>query len=237
MAIIIDCPIITPSNQSLCVELPGGSLVCAQLNVLNPDDFAVSKQLLAQVNAALAPLTPVFNIIDAILAIKECVEAIPDALGPPPDPAAMAACIPDLAKKVEALLSLIPGVSVPRMVVDILDVLIVTLNSLISQLRDILVKEALTLQAGTKAAQPGNESLLLIVECSEDFNLALRLEVAAGIEPLNRLIGITNLFLELIGLDPIPDLADLPADTQESIDQLRVVTKLLTDLRNAIPIP
>ncbi len=237
MAIVIDCPVIIPSTSDLCIAIPGGSLICAQLPLLNPDDFAVSKQLIAQVNSAMSPLIPIFNIIDAVIAIKDCVEAIPDALGPPPDPSKMIDCLPQLAEAVEKLLSLIPQLSVPQMIVDILDALIIALNGLISQLAAILAREAATLEAGLKAAEPGNGSLLAIVKCSEDFNLALSLEVNSSLTPLNRFIGITNLFLELIGIDPIPDLADLPADTQEAIEQLRVVTKLLTDLRNSIPIP
>jgi len=63
------------------------------------------------IQPALTPLVPIFNIIDTVVAIFNCVKAIPDMIGPPPDPTVLAACLPDLAEKVNKLLALIPQLS------------------------------------------------------------------------------------------------------------------------------
>lgn len=49
---------------------------------------------------ALAPLKPVFDIIDTVVAVFACLKAIPDAFGPPPDPSKLVQALEDLAKKV-----------------------------------------------------------------------------------------------------------------------------------------
>ena len=53
-----------------------------------------------------------------------CVKAIPDALGPPPDPTVLAAALPALSAKVAKLLRLVPQLSLPLLVVGLIDLLI-----------------------------------------------------------------------------------------------------------------
>src|SRR5512147_2090186 len=103
------CVEVKATKQDLCVTFPGGAEMCVQLPSMSiPDPSELSKQLMAQANAALAPLVPVFNIIDVVIALFNRVKAIPDALGPPPDPSNLAGCMPELAKKASKLLRLIP---------------------------------------------------------------------------------------------------------------------------------
>ena len=61
----------------VCITFPGGAELCATIpDLVPPQPDKLIRALFAQVNAALQPLTPIFNIIDAVVAIFECVKAI-----------------------------------------------------------------------------------------------------------------------------------------------------------------
>src|SRR5678816_2695961 len=75
------CVELTVTPQRLTVIVPGGASLDPELPDLGPaDPMRLAKQLLAQANAALAPLGPVFDLIDVGLALVEAVKAIPDAI-------------------------------------------------------------------------------------------------------------------------------------------------------------
>src|SRR5689334_19673536 len=90
-----------------------------------PDPFALTLpggieiedvNLMKIIQPALTPLVPFFDIIDTIVALYNCIKAIPDALGPPPDPTVLAACLPDLAEQINKLLRLLPQLSLPLLI-------------------------------------------------------------------------------------------------------------------------
>src|SRR5580704_7442375 len=84
-----------PPHIDLCITFPGGATVCA-MDILNAaDPFQIIQSLLQSVNTALAPLTPIFNIIDVVEAIVACIQAIPQCLAPP-NPEPLIKCIPVL---------------------------------------------------------------------------------------------------------------------------------------------
>jgi hypothetical protein len=204
---------------------------------INPNGLAITKNLLTQANAALAPLMPIFNIIDAVLAIKAFAESIPDALGPPPDPSVIAAALAELVEKVAKLAALIPQLAVPYMIVDVLDAIITALNGTITNLEIVIVQEARIAAAMLKASEPGNDALLEVVICADSINASVKGGISEGLGPLNSLFGVLNLFLGLIGLPEIPSMDALPEDSAEAIESLRVTVKLLEDLRASIPLP
>ncbi len=236
MSIVIECPSIDSSSQGLLIRMPGGAELSVMTADVTPSRIRVAKNLLTQANGALAPLTPVFNIIDAVLSLKDCVEAIPKAitsLSPTP----ITDCIEDLVKKTAKLANLIPQLSTPIMIIDAINALISSLRGVIDQLEAILIQEIKIAAAALKANEPGNEALEPIIECGRDLVAVQKSGISDGLGPLNALIGVLNVFLELIGFDPLPNLADLPADTQESIDELDAAVKVLEDFRDTIPIP
>ena len=72
-----DCAVITVVDGTKCISFPGGAEIC--MTVPSAVPVTESEQLSAlfgQLNSALAPLQPVFNIIEAILAIFKCICAI-----------------------------------------------------------------------------------------------------------------------------------------------------------------
>ena len=92
MPIPTSCVEIRDFGDPFSVSLPGGIII---------EDF----NLMKAIQPALTPLMPLFEVIDVVVAIYNCVKAIPDCFGPPPDPSGLVACLPDLAKKIMKLLS------------------------------------------------------------------------------------------------------------------------------------
>ncbi|MEW6434366.1 MAG: hypothetical protein AB1730_22940 [Myxococcota bacterium] len=200
-----------------------------------PDPTDVSKQLLAQANAALAPLVPVFNIIDAILALFNCVKAIPDSLGPPPDPTKLAECIPDLAEKIDKLLKLIPQLSSSVLIGGLIDVLRFDLEGLRGQLQAIIAAQVRIAAAAIRAAELGNVQLRTVVDFATGAMDAYLQNPNEGMKPLNRLAGLLNLFLQLAGLPTIPDLANLGDDAEAALAPLDAVIDSLKTVRAGLP--
>jgi hypothetical protein len=230
------CVEVKVGKQDLCVTFPGGAEMCVQLpSVSIPDPSELSKQLMAQANAALAPLVPIFNIIDVVMALFNCVKAIPDALGPPPDPSKLAKCMPELAQKAAKLLKLVPQLSVPLMVVGLIDVLLAFLEGMRNQLKAVVDAQVKIAQAATRAAELGNVQLTTIVDCANANIEAQMKNLGESAAPVNRLIAIINMFMQLAGLPPLPDLSNLGSDAQQALSGLDAVVNTLKQARSAIP--
>jgi len=223
------------------ITFPGGATLGQVLAAGSqiPDPLDSVTNLLAQANAAMAPLVPVFNIIDTVIALFNCVKAIPDSLGPPPDPTKLAECIPDLAKKVDELLKLIPQLSLPLLIVGIIDCLIEFLKGIKQQLEALIERLIEIANAATRAAELGDTQLQLVVDCAED-NINIQLEaMQQSFAPINKLIAVLNIFLGLLGLPEVPELGSLieSGNPEAALQPLDDTVKLLTDLRNAVPVP
>jgi hypothetical protein len=231
------CATLQVSSQGIKIRMPGGVTLNVMTSVPSPDATQLSKALLAQANAALAPLSPIFMIIDAILALKGAIESIPDVIGPPPNPGAILDAISDVVKKSAKLANLIPQLAVPLMVIDVIDALILVMDGAISQLESVVLQNARILAAQTKANEPGNSALLAITVCATAENVKVQADIVAGLQPINSMFGVLNLFLGLIGLPEIPQMDELGGDAVQTIETLRGVTKMLQDVRNSIPIP
>ena len=110
----------------ICIEIPE---IPDPLNLTLPGGVQIERiNLMEVIQPALTPLVPIFDIIDTVVAVFNCIKAIPDTLGPPPDPTVLAACLPDLAEKVAKLLKLIPQLSLPLTIIGLIDLVIDTLR-------------------------------------------------------------------------------------------------------------
>jgi hypothetical protein len=219
------CIQIDEIPDPLTLTLPGG----AEIQHIN---------LLDLVQPALAPLVPLFNIIDTIVALFNCVKAIPDTLGPPPDPTALAECVPELAEKVAQLLKLIPQLSLPLMIVGLIDLVINTL----SQARDVLVHLQTQLEqilnAIDRATDLDDAGLMAIIQCAQANVAQEAANVGKMLASLGKLIGLINLFMGMIGGPEIPDLSDLAGHPLDKvIEPLDAIVEALQTARDAVPVP
>ena len=223
--------IVFPGGAALSQVLAAGSEI--------PSGLDAATNLLAQASPAMAPLMPIFNIIDAVLALVECVQAVPDALGPPPDPAKMVEALSGLAEKLPKLLDLLPQVATPRMVIGMLDTLIDFLECVRDQIEAILLQAERTRAARAKAEELGDANLLHIAGCAEAQGQAQLQAMADALAPMNSLTSALSLFLGLLGLPEVPALDGLidignPEVAFQRIDDL---SNLLRSIRDAVPLP
>ena len=212
-----------PDPQVL--DLPGGVSI-QQFN------------LMQAIQPALTPLVPIFDIVDTVVAVFNCIKAIPDTLGPPPDPTAIAACIPELAQKVAKLVRLIPQVTLPYTLRGILRLIIDTLRQARSQIMHLQQQMQQILGAVDRATNLGDAGLMAITSCAQANVAQEAANVGKSLASLGKLIGLANLFLGMIGAEGIPDLSNLAGrpldDVIPPIDA--IITKLQA-AHDAIPLP
>lgn len=222
-------------ESNFCITFPGGAEVCALSEKLPPSLYSMARGALAQANAALVPLTPLFDVIEAIAAIQKCLTAFVDALGPPPDPSKVADCIPNLAKRIEKLLALLPPASVLLMVVQLLDVLIGILEGTILELNAVqLLLERISRAQLLSSQVP---SLLAVIDCGQQSAAASMDNVARAFASINPIISVINAVGGLAGLEPIPPFEGLSVEgPEQAIDALRAVVDVLRTLRSSIPV-
>ncbi len=220
----------------LCLELP-------EL----PDPFELSLpggvtiqriNLMEVIQPLLAPLMPLFEIVDTIVAIFNCVKAIPDSLGPPPDPTVLAACIPELGAKVAQLLKLIPQLSLPILLKQLCKLIVSTLKEARAALVHLQKQMQRILEAVDRASNLADSGLMAIIACSRGNVGQEAANDGKMLASLGRLIGLVNLFFGMLGLPEVPDLSDLagkPLDVV--IEPLDALIAVFENAGNAVPVP
>ena len=220
----------------ICIEIPE---LPDALKITLPGGVTMEHvNLMEVIQPALTPLVPLFNIIDTVVAVFNCIKAIPDTLGPPPDPTAIAACIPELAEKVNALLRLIPQLSLPYTSIGLIDLVIDTMRQARSQLLHLQQQMVQILGAIDRATELEDAGLMAITSCAQTNVAQEAANVGKSLASLGKLIGLLNLFLGMVGGPEVPDLSNLagrPLD--EAIAPIDAVIESLQAVRSAIPVP
>ena len=207
------------------ITLPGGVTI-QQFN------------LMGAIQPALTPLMPVFDIIDTVVAVFNCIKAVPAMIGPPPDPSALAAAIPELAEKVTKLLRLLPQLSLPYTIVGILDLVIDTLRQTRGQLMHLQQQMKQILGATDRATEMGDAGLMAITSCAQANVAQEAANVGKSLASIGKLIGLLNIFMGMIGGPTVPDLSNLAGQPlDEAIPPLDSVIDSLVAVRSAVPVP
>ncbi len=227
----------------LSIDLPGGVKLQAQIEPGQlPNLSVVVGSLLKQANVALTPLMPIFRIIDVCIAIVEFSKAIPDSLGPPPDPTNLIKKLNKLIAAANKLLSLIPPLSIPIMLVGMCKALAATLLAIITELEHLLRvqldidlrREYAEFLAKDADLLAGAAALSTALDCAQaNFDLQLSL-TTSGLGPLNTIIDLINLFCELAHL---PKLASIKAggNADALLEPLRLAVLVLQHFCESLP--
>jgi hypothetical protein len=219
------CIEIPPLDDPFKLTLPGG-ITIERIN------------LLEVIQPALAPLMPLFNIVDTIVALFNCIKAIPDALGPPPDPTVLAACVPELAKKISELLRLLPQLSLPYLIRDVIELVIDTLRKVRGELDHLQRQMRQILEAVDRATELGDAGLMAITMCAQANVAQEAANVGKMLASLGKLIGLLNLFLGMLGLPEVPDLSNIAGQPlDEVIEPIDELIHAFETARNAVPLP
>jgi len=231
------CPRLKTAPGVICIVMPGGVEYCVSAEPDLPDLVTMTKKFFEGVNSMLAPLKPFLDVLDVIFAFKDCIVAIPDSLGPPPNPQPMIDCLENLLSKVDNLTKYFPQVAIPVMAIMIMDALIGFLVEYKRTIERMIARLDAIIQSQTKARELGNVKMEAVADCMEG-NLNVELETLnAGFEPLQRVIGAINAFLDLAGLPCIPAVPLVSELTEDALEPLDEAIAFLTELRDSIPVP
>jgi hypothetical protein len=221
----------------ICLEIPE---IPDPFELTLPGGVTLERiNLMEVIQPALAPLMPLFDIVDTIVAVFNCVKAIPDSIASvPPDPTVLIACIPELGEKVAKLLRLLPQLSLPLLCKQILDLVIDTLRQARSQLLHLQQQMQQILRAIDRATDLEDAGLMAITSCVQANVAQEAANVGKMLASLGKLIGLLNLFLGIIGVEPVPNLSNLagrPLD--DVIEPIDALIKTLQTAKQAIPVP
>lgn len=219
------CVAIPAAPEPQRLTLPGGA------SLEHPD-------LLQVVQPALTPLMPIFDIIDAVVAAFKCIEAIPTTIGPPPDPTALAAALPELAQKVGKLLGLVPQLSVPLTIVDTVDLIVHNLGQVRDQLLHLQARLESISAASARALELNDAALLEIAQCAEANVAQEAANIGKPLACLGQLIALLNVFMGMVGGPELPDLSGLDGKPLDQVVQpLDQLVDALQTARAAVPVP
>ncbi len=230
--------------DDLAIIFPGGAV----FEIPTPPGIDVAfaidytKQIMAGVSAALMPLQPIFAIIDTVIAIVDFCKAIPDAITHL-DPSKLTKAIPNILKPLEKVLAIIPPLSIPIFLKTLLRVIIVMLKGLQAALKVIIGVVVDAASAGARAEVVAKFSLEASIQlqaaadCAKGAADISMKGLAQGLKPLDSILKIIKLFVELIGIPvKIPTLAELGADAEVAVDIVGVLITALEIVSAAIPI-
>lgn len=243
-----DCTVIDAFIPPLCIPLPGGAEICFQTPPGSiPTSADVCAGLLPQLNVALGALAPVFCLIDVALAVVDLGKAIPDSLGPPPDPTAVIKAVTNLVEKAACLLPLIPQLSICPMIKAFLDLIISCLTNIKEQLETLFTLNLEVANAESVIDELNQVASIygLDLNLASDYlscalsNLGLQQDALDGsLSSIRRLLDITvNPILGIIGLGPI-EIEDLNLSAgapEELIAPLEAIIDVLKVFRDSLP--
>ncbi len=209
------------------------------LSMTLPGGVTMQQQdLLKVIQPALTPLMPVFNILDAVIAVFNTVKAIPESLGPPPDPTKLVSAIVEMTKKVSKLLRLVPQLSLPYTIIGVVDLVLDTLSKLRDQLVFLQVQARQLGRMTQLAAELNDAGLAAIAACTRANIEQEATNLGKGLGALGTLLGILDIFMAMVGGPKAPDLSAMagkPLD--DAVKPLDDLVRTLQQLRSAIPVP
>jgi hypothetical protein len=205
------------------LPLPGG----IELEDINP---------MKLIQPALTPLVPFFDVVDTLVAVFNCVKAIPDALGPPPDPTVLAACLPELAKKLNKLLNMLPQVALPRTIVQLVVLVIEALRVVRGQLMHLQTQLKRIEGVVDRAKTLKDPALMAIAACAQANVAQEAANLGKSLAAVGKVLGMINLFMGLVGGPEVPDLSKLNGRSlDETLPVLDGLIHVLEAARSLVP--
>jgi hypothetical protein len=219
------CTAIPDVGDPFALSLPGG---------LEIEDY----NLMKAIQPLLAPLVPLFDIIDTVVAIYNCVKAIPDCFGPPPDPSGLVHCLPTLADKIMKLLKLVPQLSLPITIASLVDLVIAALREVKTKLQN-LVDQLGQIERSIEHGRNLNDAgLTAILACAQGNVEQEARNMGKQLASLGKLLAIISMFMEMVGGPAVPNLTDLDGiPLKQVLAPIDALVSVLMTVREAIPFP
>lgn len=210
-----------PPSDDFCTKVPdppnatairfyGGLTLSPQLDPAKSGATSCSSSLslISKMEPALAPLSPILSILDAVCHIAQCLLIMKEVITNPFKVPDMLKCIPEMVAKVNQLLALVPPfpqglVSMLQMALDILTTAQTELDCVITQLRaidgDLKRVEDLINKVNNAEDELLASSLLDQANCAKDTADNAIQSVLSVLGPVARIICTMRTFLALTG--------------------------------------
>lgn len=216
----------------LKITMPCGSEVVASLpGVPVANGKAMAQSLLDKANAAMAPLGPIFKLLDAFLVGVELARAIPELVT---NPAKLIEQLEKLIGVASALTKLVPPLSVPLLALEFIDAFIAYLQGTIQALEDLMTYTDKIEEMRAQAAR--YPTLNVVVEVSE-YNLdVMKTSLKSNTGSVEKIVRFVNVLMQLAGLEGIPSVSSLSGAPDEAIQQLRDTLTQVRRIRSLIPL-
>lgn len=228
-----DCASIDAGPRSLRFRLPAGAVIeaiPAVPAVVPPDPFTLAAAGLAQASGAMAPLSPFFRMLDAILAIKRFVEAVKD------NPFSVADAASDVLETVDALASVVPQVSVPLLARDLVAAVDLMLVGVLAQIDGLIAQQARIEEA--RALITTIPAMASAVECADEQMAGMCANLDLALAPARGILTLLGVLLAPAGLGSAPTLEPIgsdPAQLEAARTSIARSRQLLSIFLSAIP--
>lgn len=189
---------------------------------------------------AVAPLGPVFKLIDSVTAVAGALKSVQEALTTaPPDFGGAAKALGRLATIPPTLARLAPPLAVPVMLVGLVDIAIRALYQVRSEVLQLEQQMVGLATVEDTAHRLQDTRLLAIFDCCKSNVEQEAANLAKGMASIGHVLGLISLLGKLAALDlEVPNLSEChgrPLD--QLVAPLDGVLAVLGTLRKAIPLP
>jgi len=230
-----------PDIDDIC--FPGGFCLSYIWDAIGkiPHAADISLDFFSQIGPALTPLVPLFNILETALQIWKCIQAIPDIITSL-DPTELLNCFPALAALIDKLLKLIPQLSIPKMVIAAIRNIAKLLQAIAADFLYLKSQLQRILDLVNRAADLNDVKMNGFLVCSQKTIEDTVLSTAEALKGIGRIVLLVNIFIALIGGDPIPCFSNLIGDNlleglDVIVDLLVALADVLNELADYIPDP
>lgn len=240
------CPDLPLRPPKITIPIIGGEFSSIiDVTRLDATDCQIAINTTQMLQPLLGMLKPYFDLFNCVLALIKFAQAVPDALGPPPSPGKLTSVVNDVSACLTVLDKIIPQLSIPPMIVGVLDLILVYISCIIEILKQgvMLLLDANEEEVFAKKCQ--RPKALDAVVCKrqqivQDMNNKL-----AGLQDFKTFIDILNSLLGFVPGAPIVpqvfdeygefdiDLSDV-GPINGTITALEGTKTTLTGIRNAV---
>lgn len=214
------------------ITLPGGAVVQGIAPQIGTSPLESSRATISAATAALAPLGAIFAVIEAALSLIDFAKTVPKVVTNPSD---VIEAVSKVVKKAGKLASLVPQLSVPIMVLNVVDLVLLNLDGLSAEVVQLQEFEERIVRA--EALSETVPSLGPIANDARAQLNARRSQLSCALTDTQPLIGTISKLGRLIGLPPITLEGDAMSGTLDDLRaMLSTLSAALHAFRSKIPL-
>lgn len=222
---------VPAAADPVSIRFPGGIRMSGQLpNVAPATSLENAAIALGRMTGGLGPLGAVFALIEAVIAIKDFAEAVPGLIV---DPTPVVEAIEKLVAAISKLLQLVPQLSIPILVFDVVVAVIALLEGLLEEI-SALAAQLARIEAAEALVDEAPELEPILVQARADVKTSME-NLEAMLAEVGAILGVVNGFASAIGLE-LPIGGSIGSDPTSAVPILEELVETLTVVRDAIPV-